>query len=49
VKPVYSIRLDKKLIEKARAKGLDITKIVEVAIAKALNFKKCPYCGRSKK
>ena len=48
MKPNYSFRLDKDLIEKARAKGLDVVKIVENALAKAVNFKKCPYCGRSK-
>lgn len=47
MKPVKSFRIDPKLIEDAKSKGLDITKIIEAALAKALKTKKCPYCGNS--
>lgn len=48
MKKVYSHRLTSDLIEKARAKGIDITKSIEAMLAKALNENKCPYCGKDR-
>jgi len=45
MKPVYSFRLDKELIDKARASNVDLAKIIEAALAKKLKTNKCPYCG----
>ena len=49
MKKVYSHRLTSELIEKARAEGIDITKSIEAMLARALKYKKCPYCGQAKK
>ena len=45
-KPVTSFRIDPNLIKKARKEGLDVTKMIEAMLAKAINDKKCPYCGK---
>ena len=45
MKPVKSFRIDQDLIDQAKALGIDITKLIEAALAKAVKDKKCPYCG----
>lgn len=47
MKPVKSFRIDQDLIDKARGLGIDVTKLIEAALAKAIKEKKCPYCGTS--
>lgn len=41
-----SFRVEEALIEEAKKKGIDLTGIVEGAIAKALKDKRCPYCNQ---
>lgn len=45
MKPVKSFRIDQELIDKAKELGLDISKIIESALEKAVKSNKCPYCG----
>lgn len=45
-KPPKSFRIDPELVDKAKKQGLDLTKLIEAAIAKALKDKRCPYCGK---
>lgn len=44
-KPTYSFRLDPKLIEKARQSHLDVKKLFEKTLSKAVDEEKCPCCG----
>jgi post-segregation antitoxin (ccd killing protein) len=48
-KPVKSFRIDQDLIDKAKELGLDVAKIIENALSKAVKSKKCPYCGEKYK
>lgn len=45
MKPVKSFRIDQELIDKAKDLGLDVAKIIEDALSKAVKSKKCPCCG----
>lgn len=45
MKPNKSFRIDPILLEKAKQEHLDVVKIFEAALAKAVKDKKCPYCG----
>ncbi len=47
MKPVKSFRIDQGLIDEAKRLGIDVTKLIEAALAKAIKTKKCPYCGSS--
>lgn len=49
MKPVKSFRIDQDLIDRAKELGIDITKLIEAALAKVVKDKKCPYCGVRKK
>lgn len=49
MKPVKSFRIDQDLIDKAKELGLDVAKIIEGALSKAVKSKKCPYCGKKYK
>ena len=44
MKPVKSFRIDQELIDSAKELNLDVAKIIETALSKAVNSKKCPYC-----
>ena len=44
-KPPKSFRLDPKLIERCKRVKLDLPKMFEAAMAKALKDKICPYCN----
>lgn len=48
-KPVKAFRLDEKLVDKAKAAGIDLPNLFEAAMAKALKVKQCPYCGHKNK
>jgi post-segregation antitoxin (ccd killing protein) len=48
MKPVYSFRLDKKLVEEAKKSGVNISSFLEASLAKLVKEKKCPYCGERK-
>ena len=39
-----TFRLDESLLEEAKKKGLDLTRLIEAAIADVLKENKCPYC-----
>ncbi len=43
-KPTTSFRLDPRLVKKARDMDLDLTAILEAAIAVATRTHRCPYC-----
>ncbi len=45
MKPVKSFRIDQGLIDRAKKLEIDIPKLIEAALAKAVKDKKCPYCG----
>lgn len=45
-KPVSSFRIDPELLKKAHEAGLSVIDIIEAALAKALEYKKCPYCNK---
>lgn len=49
MKPVKSFRIDQKLIDEAKRLEIDVTKLIEAALAKAVNDNRCPYCGETKK
>ena len=44
-----TFRIDERLLDEVRKKGLDLNIIVEAAIARALKDKKCPYCNQKLK
>lgn len=44
-KPKYSHRLDEVLMDKAKAKGLNVARLIEAMLVKVLKDKRCPYCG----
>lgn len=46
MKPVKSFRIDQKILDQAKKLGLNISQIVEAAIAKAVKDKRCPFCGK---
>lgn len=46
-KPKYSFRLDEHLVEQAKLQNINLAKLIEATIAKAINDKRCPYCGKS--
>lgn len=45
MKPNCTLRLDPDLVARARADGINLVKLTEEAIKKALSLKECPYCG----
>ena len=48
MKPVYSFRLDKTLVAKARESGVNIAQFLEASLAKLVKSNQCPYCGEHK-
>jgi len=44
-----AFRIEESLIEEAKKKGIDLTSVVEGAIAKVLKDKRCPYCNQKLK
>ena len=42
---VRAFRLEAEHIEKLKQAGVNLTKLVQAAVAKAAKDKKCPYCG----
>ena len=48
MKPARSFRISQELLDAAKEKGLDATKIMEAALAKAVKDTRCPYCGAKK-
>jgi post-segregation antitoxin (ccd killing protein) len=44
MKKLKSFRLNESLLESAKKKGIDLTRIIEAAIASVLKENKCPYC-----
>lgn len=46
-KKVTSVRLEPELIEKAKAMGLNLSLILENALAKTLKDKKCILCKQT--
>lgn len=49
MKPAFSFRLDKDLVESARKNGLELASMIEAMIAKELGLARCPYCGQKMK
>jgi hypothetical protein len=45
VKQLKSFRLDQEILNKAKALSLPLAKIIEDALLKVINEKKCPCCG----
>jgi len=48
MKPNYSFRLDPKLMEMAKVKGLPLPRLIENMISRELKLKVCPNCGTRK-
>ena len=40
-----SFRISPELLDKARAQGIDVTKLFEMALAEAVGAHRCPVCG----
>lgn len=48
-KPASAFRLDPKLLEECRKENIDFVPLFEAAMAKAIKYNRCPYCGAKQK